>query len=211
MNIYDLNRKYQSFGFTMIELLVVITILVAATLIGFQAVPYAIDKGKIGEAIANAKLISEAADLYSTDMGFYPPDVDRGCDPGFLEKLPHTVESPSWACNTKTYIPDYHPSDWQSRLDEFWLGPYIRDWNKLTPWGGKYDYNYWPDGAVRYGECIAPGVYIGVQRDYSNNNPIPSHAEQRMLDDGVDKDLVLNGEAQLLVLKLQSSSPVCTP
>lgn len=172
----------------------------------------AIDKGKIGEAIAYAKLISEASDLYRADMGFYPPDVDRGCDPGFDQRLPTKENSPdAWNCNQKLFIPTYHPDNWQDMLDELWLGPYIKQWEKRTPWGGKYDYNFWPDGAIRNGFCIDPGLYIGIQGDYSDNNRVPPHVEQRMLDDGVDRDRVLNGEVQLFVQAIESESPVCIP
>lgn len=199
-------------GFTLIEILLVVLITVTASTLIISSMRNAIDKGRIGEAIAYAKLISQAADLYRADMGFYPPDVDRGCDPGFYQRVPTKEDVPgAWNCNEKVFIPEYHPTNWQDMLDELWLGPYIKHWENRTPWGGKYDYNLWPDGMVRQGFCIGPGIYIGIQGDYANGNMVPPHVEQRMLDDGVDRDGVLNGEVQLFVQAMESSSPACIP
>lgn len=198
-------------GFTLIELMIVMTLVSVLSAAFYINIRGAIDKADIAEAVSYAKIIADASDLYLTDMGFYPPDVNRGCDPGFLQKFASQVESGGWSCTPVPYIPIHHPANWQDVVNERWLGSYIRDWNKLTPWNGKYDYNLWPDGALRYGECIAPGVYIGIQRDYDNNNPLPASAEQRMLNDGIDKDNVLNGEAQLFVQDIVSDNPVCDP
>ncbi|PIS22574.1 hypothetical protein COT50_01165, partial [candidate division WWE3 bacterium CG08_land_8_20_14_0_20_41_10] len=64
------------------------------------------------------------------------------------------------------------------------------------------DYNYWPVGANRYGCTISPGVYIGVQGDYTDQNTIPASAEQDMIDKNLDSDNCLNGESQMLLIKL---------
>ncbi|MCA9397321.1 type II secretion system protein [candidate division WWE3 bacterium] len=201
-------EKISNKGFTLIELLVVMVVTFASLTATWISIRYALDKGNVAEAIAYAKLIADSSDLYLTDMDFYPPDVNRGCDPGFVQKDP-TKEPGGWDCETKAYVPAYHPSDWQNIVDERWLGPYLKVWNTQTPWGGKYDYNFWPDGAVRNGECLAPGVYIGVQGDYDGNNEIPAHAEERMIELGVDEDLKINGEAQLFIQTYESANPVC--
>jgi prepilin-type N-terminal cleavage/methylation domain-containing protein len=203
-----MNKK----GFTLIEILLVLLVTLATSVLVIRSMRNAIDKGKIGEAVAYAKLISEASDLYRTDMGFYPPDVNRGCDPGFDQPLPTEDPTPgAWDCAEQLFIPQHHPANWQDEIDELWLGPYIKQWERETPWGGKYDFNFWPNGAVRSGECVAAGIYIGIQGDYSNNNTLPTHVEQRMLDDGVDRDGVLNGEAQMFVQHVDTTTPVCTP
>jgi hypothetical protein len=75
-------------------------------------------------------------------------------------------------------------------------------WPTFTPWNGKYDYNHWTLPTVRYGCTIPPGIYIGIQRDYADVNPIPASSEQRMLNTKFDDDGCLNGEAQVLLRAL---------
>ena len=48
----------------------------------------------------------------------------------------------------------------------------------------------------------APGVYLAVEGDYSNNFTIPSDAEQIMITKQVDADGCLNGEVQMLLTAL---------
>lgn len=87
-------------------------------------------------------------------------------------------------------------------MQQLWSGPYLASWPRFTPWNGKFDYNYWPTGTVRYGCTISPGVYIGIQRDYADANPITQSAEQMMIDQRLDQDGCVNGEAQIVLFRL---------
>lgn len=185
-------------GFTLIELLVVIAIVGLLATIILVNLNQARMKGQVTQAGLNARSLKIAAELYYNQMGFYPPDVGRGWDPGFRQPLPYNPDTGG------TTIPScgHCPSDWVNIVQTKWDGPYLNTWPRFTPWGGKYDYNYWGSGASRYGCIVPPGIYAGVQGDYSNNNTIPAAAEQEMLDQEYDFDGCLNGEAQMVLILL---------
>ena len=185
-------------GFTLIELLVVISIISLLSSIVLVSVNSAREKGRVAQAISNADAMRQAVELYNDQMGFYPPDTGRGWDPGLTKALPWNPDTGA------TTIPacGQCPTGWDTIVQQRWNGSYLASWPTLTPWNGKYDYNYWPDGASRYGCNVPPGVYIGIQRDYADVNPISAAAEQLMLDQHMDADGCLNGEAQILLFRL---------
>lgn len=185
-------------GFTLIELLVVISIIGLLSAIILVSIRDAKEKSKAAQAGANARNLRMATEFYYGDVGFYPPDVNRGWDPGFMQPLPFNPDTGS------STIPacDHCPLNWTIIVQEKWNGPYLRSWPSFTPWNGKYDYNYWDVETDRYGCIISAGIYIGVQGDYSNNNTIPAYAEQIMLNQGYDSDGCLNGESQMLLIPL---------
>jgi prepilin-type N-terminal cleavage/methylation domain-containing protein len=185
-------------GFTLIELLVVISIIGLLSSVVFASLQSAREKGKVAQALSNADALKKATELYNDQMGFYPPDLGRGWDPGFLKPLPWNPDTGA------TAIPScgHCPPNWDQIVLERWDGPYLASWPKFTPWGGKYDYNYWPSGSIRYGCSVSPGVYQGIQRDYADLNPISALAEQLMIDQGNDLDNCLNGEAQVIMFRL---------
>ena len=185
-------------GFTLIELLVVIAIIGLLATIVVVSMGKARERGKVAGAGSTAKNLALAVELYYNDMGFYPPDVSRGWDPGFTESFAYNPDT-----GVRLIPPcDYCPPNWITIIEERWSGPYINIWPQFTPWGGKYDYNYWPAGATRYGCTVSPGIYVGVQGDYSNNNIIPNYAEQLMVDQGFDRDGCINGESQIILQAL---------
>jgi len=185
-------------GFTLVEVLVAIAIIGLLASIGLISIKNAREKSKVAQAGSIARILRMATEFYYDDMGFYPPDVNRGWDPGFMQPLPYnpdTGQSTIPAC-------DHCPANWTTIVQQKWSGPYLNAWPRLTPWKGKYDYNYWGTGTSRYGCPILPGIYIGVQGDYNNNNTIPAYSEQMMLDQGYDFDNCLNGEAQMILIDL---------
>lgn len=185
-------------GFTLIELLVVISIIGVLASTVFASLQTAREKGKAASVITTARALRMATELYYNTLGFYPPDTGRGWDPGFMQPLPF---NPDTGAST---IPacGWCPAGWDTIATQRWDGPYLASWPRLTPWGGKYDFNYWSAGASRYGCAVPPGIYIGIQRDYADLNPISTVAEQWMLDRKIDMDGCLNGEAQLLLERL---------
>ncbi len=141
-------------GFTLVELLVVIAIIgILAAIIAPNAFN-AIDKAKIARAIRDLEAIKTASLSYYSDVGFWPPDVNRGIDPGFTHPYPWNpftgVEDPGFA-NGSTTSPG-----WTDVVDERWDGPYLEKWPLTHPWGSVagstnvhgevYDYENWPNG-----------------------------------------------------------------
>ena len=187
-------------GFTLLELLLVIGIIAILATVVFVSLnlPGRFEDAKINQATSVASSLKVAIQLYFNDMGFYPPDVNRGGDPGFTQSMPYFPDGHSGSLG----IQDGHlPSNWEDLVAQNWRGSYLAEWPDNTPWGGEYDYNYWGDGGTRYGCEVPAGVYVGIQGDYSNNNTIPSSAEQKMMDLGYDADGCVNGETQLFLIK----------
>ena len=185
-------------SFTLIELIVVIAIIAILSAIVAPNAFRAIEKAKISRAKADSRVMRSAMDNYYTDIGFFPPDVCRGDDPGLMRALPWNPDSGGNPhCINTTGL----PSNWQATAQTYWNGPYLDKWPHFTPWAGKYDYNYWPSGATRYGVSVPPGIYVGTQRNYAddNNTRIPPHSEQILVNDGFDGDGQVNGEAQLIL------------
>ncbi len=195
------NKNYS--GFTLIELLVVVAIiglLASVITVGLSKVR---DKAKNSVALSNQRQLQKAIELYYNDMGFYPPDVNRGRDPGISKALPYNKDlgfdcatNPA-DCPTCTTC----PTDWVSQAQNKWRGPYVAIWPNTAPWGGKYDYNNWDTTTTRYGCDVPPGIYIGTQRNYDDSNPIPQASEQWFLDQKMDADNCLNGESQLQLIR----------
>ncbi len=200
-------------GFTLIELLVVIAIIGLLASVVLISLNSARTKAKVVTAAQTQRQLQKAVELYYDDMGFYPPDVGRGTDPGFSTPLAYNADS-GLNCNTNPAdcpicSAPQCPDDWIVKVQSKWRGPYIAKYPQTTPWGGKYDYNYWPAGAGRYIDqntgniCqVLPGIYMGVQGDYTDGNMIPQNAEKILLDQKHDNDNCLNGESEMLLMGL---------
>jgi len=190
--------KRTNLGFTLVEIMVAVSVvgfLLSIIILGLRLIK---EKNNITQAVASADVFIKAVELYNDQMGFYPPEVNRGFDPGLLQPLPWNPEDG----RTVNHSCAHCPSDWQTIVQEKWDGPYLGRWPSFTPWGGKYDYNYWASGATRYGCPVPPGVYIGIQRDRNDQNPITVTAEQEMVNKGLDFDDCINGEAQVILFLL---------
>ena len=189
-------------GFTLIELLVVVAIIGLLASVILVALNAARGKAYVAATASTQRELQKAVELYNLDMGFYPPDTSRGWDPGLAKPLPYNPDT-GQNCNTNPVdcpaCPSNCPADWITQVQSNWKGPYVGLWTSSTPWGGKYDFNYWPSGADRYGCIIPPGIYLGAQGDYSNANTIPAVAEQELLDKKLDNDGCLNGESQIFL------------
>ena len=188
-------------SFNLIEVLIVVGIIAILAVVVLLSLnlPGRFQQSKITQATSDASALKVATQLYFADMGFYPPDVNRGVDPGFTQSLPYRPDGSSGDMGINC---SHCPSDWQTIVSQKWRGPYLVSWPTDTPWGGKYDYNYWGSGASRYGCTVPAGIYAGIQGDYSNRNTIPSSAEQDLINKGYDGDNCLNGESQLTLIKL---------
>lgn len=199
--------KYSSQGFTLIELLVVmamIGILAGAVL---STVQYALQDTQTITTGQVKQQLTKASQLYWVDMGFYPPDVNRGWDPGFVRPLPWNSDIedgesvPGWASTPGTDC-SHCPADWEDIVAQRWAGPYVSAWPDETAWQGEFDYNYWPSSVTRNGGCVvSPGIYAGAQANYDNDDEtrVPDRAEQKLVELGLDDDGCVNQESQLLL------------
>ena len=187
-------------GFTLIEIIIVVGIIAILSAIAIVSLnlPLRFQQARINEATTDASALKVATQLYFSDLGFYPPDVNRGVDPGFTQSLPSRPDGSSGDMGINC---GHCPPDWQTVVAQKWRGPYLISWPMVTPWNGKYDYNYWGSGMIRYGCVVPSGIYAGVQGDYSNQNTIPEAAEQELIDGGYDADGCLNGESELILIK----------
>jgi prepilin-type N-terminal cleavage/methylation domain-containing protein len=214
--IIDKQKKIQAFlqGFTLIELLVVIAVVGLLASVVLVALNGTRNKAKSALAISNQKQLQKAVEMYNIDIGFYPPDVNRGWDPGITKPLPSNkdlgfdcnVDASACTCPSGTFppcgvTPFPLPADWMSQVINKWRGPYTAVWPNTAPWGGKYDFNNWNVTTNRYGCDVPAGVYIGTQRNYDESNPIPADQEQWFLNQKLDSDNCLNGEVQLMLIK----------
>lgn len=185
-------------GFTLIELLVVIAIIGLLSVFVYVNLNNAREKSRATRAVMDADAFRTAILLYETTMDFYPPDTNRGWDPGVVRAQPWNPDTGAvdWpSC-------PHCPSNWTTIVTQKWGGPYLKTWLGHTPWGGLYDFNYWPTGATRYGCTVPPGIYIGIQGDYADTHFINSVAEQYLVAQKLDADGCVNGESQLLLFKL---------
>ncbi len=191
-------RREGCAGFTLVELLVVLMIIGILLAIAVPSYLTFREKAKANTAMTTAEAIRKAAARYALDVGFYPPDVGRGWDPGLAQPLPVNPDTGA----TDVPVCPQCPANWVQIVQQRWKGPYLTKWPKLTPWGGKYDYNYWPDGAARYGVSVPPGLYVGLQRDYAENSAVSRAGEEFLLQQKLDFDGSVNGESQLRVIPL---------
>lgn len=213
-------NKNKTGGFTLIELLVVIAIIGLLSSIILTSVVSAREKARRAVALTQIKQLQKAMEAYVTDTGYYPPDVNRGWDPGLTKALPYDTSGSTNDCNTSTanctcgnYLPctgtypSGMPSTWISDIQKSWRGPYISKWPTNTPWGGLYDYNYWSVATAR-GTCgiinpyLTPqGIYLGLES--GSGFTVDSSVEQKLFNEGIDNDgCATNGEAQLLLVPL---------
>jgi len=185
-------------SFTIIELIVVIAIISVLASIVLLNINGILQKADVSAAGSIQREMTKAVELYYADMGFYPPDVNRGWDPGLVKPVPWSPDAPSsGGFSAAGAVCTDCPDNWQDIVTRNWAGPYLAQWPQQTPWGGKYDYNYWADTS-RYGCPVAAGIYMGVERNYDDvTGTIPASAEQQMVQYGFDINCSANGEAQM--------------
>jgi hypothetical protein len=161
----------------------------------------------------DVRVVIGVPEVYITDVGFYPPDVSRGWDPGLAQPLPYDATDSTQDCNTDQAacvcgqylacdggptLPSNFPVDWIDTAEANWEGPYIAQWPTNTPWGGTYDYNYWPTATVRNGCTVPPGIYLGIES--TGGFTLDPQVEQTIFNEGLDNDgCSNNGEVQMLL------------
>ena len=74
-------------GFTLIELMMVISIIGLLAAIVFSALGPARENARVAQTKEEFHSLANALELYANDTGGYPPDVDRGLPPGIEKYL----------------------------------------------------------------------------------------------------------------------------
>lgn len=106
-------------GFTLVELITVVTILVILAGVVVPRVSSAVDRSKIARGASDMKGIKKALLLLQQDLGRFPTTTGESVDPGLIDN---------------SRVPASRISDWR--------GPYLEIWPENTPWGGNYDYGH---------------------------------------------------------------------
>jgi type II secretory pathway pseudopilin PulG len=197
---------------------VVIAILGLLSAIVMVSTNSAREKAKASNVLSNQTQLQKAVELYFSDMGFYPPDVDPGWDPGFARRLPWKVNGTSAQnCNGNEGLCGGHngcagaidncvymPANWMDVLEDNWNGPYA-NWPDTTPFGGDYDYNLFLISGNNFPPpcTVPPGVYVGAaQVNYDAQGSMSAVSEAWFLSNGLDYDYCTNGKVQLKLIGL---------
>jgi type II secretory pathway pseudopilin PulG len=176
----------------LIELTVAIAIIaILASVIAPKAFK-AIEKAKITRLTADMRSVKAAATSYYSDVGLWPPDVCPNEDPGFI-----AADNYQNRCCGQNYGPPYMPANYANVIDANWDGPYLEKFPFMTPWGGSYDWEYWPAG----GWLQPPGVYMSVRSKYVSSpqgsgcyytapsaaTDVPNDYEIKLQQQGIDQ------------------------
>ncbi|MCD5406623.1 MAG: prepilin-type N-terminal cleavage/methylation domain-containing protein [Desulfotomaculum sp.] len=123
-------------GFTLVELLVIITIIGVLAAVIAPNVIKAIEKSKVAGATSDYKAIKAATLNFYADTGVWPVDNANagGANAGFVQN----VGSPPVDCR--------------------WNGPYLERWKEKNPWGGAYNFKI-ASGTV-FGTAAADERYL---------------------------------------------------
>ncbi|QDV06864.1 Type II secretion system protein G precursor [Planctomycetes bacterium Poly30] len=145
-------------AFTLIELVVVLTILITLAGIVVPRVSTWTEKAKFARAVSDMKAIKRSVEYMYQDMGYFPGDQSRGIDPGIA-------------------VPDRVPS---ARRGD-WKGPYLEMWPQQNPWGGTYDYEYWNYAPFNFDGVAGNEVLVTIRDGYDASM---AQRMDEMIDDG---------------------------
>lgn len=202
-------------GFTLVEIVLVMTIISVLLTGGFFVYIRVIERSRINQALTDIRAIQQAVEQYHADLGYYPPDTDPRFDPGLINYAQRSCTAAStFPPQAGTTCPvGYDPS--LATTPASYAGPYldVPAWPLETPWGGVYDYDYWPPTTVGWqsvvGTCVGmpAGIYVSVR---SHDQPWtatgtgfpPPGVEQYFRDQGHDTCAANNGVIYYLLKPL---------
>ncbi len=157
-------RKVNRRGFTLVELLVVISVIAVLISLLLPAVARAREAARRSGCMSNLKQIGIGMHAYAADEGRLPPCVQ------VYSGWPNPVGTHA----TPPWYYSYHTPDMRGGLKGLWLGKYVADSNifycpspqnvyltsaeKVWPYPGSADYQctyiYWVDDATDWGWAI---------------------------------------------------------
>ncbi len=138
-------------GFTLLELIVAFMVLAVLASIALVYAKNVRHKALMALFYSDIRQVKIAANRFQQDMGFYPPDVWRGVDPGLIEKY-------GWRDGG-------HSSKWDQLDLSNWNGPYLENWKKgwkRNPFGGLYDWDNYEEGYSHMG-ITGPAAYLTLK------------------------------------------------
>lgn len=130
-------------GFTLIEVLLVLAILVMIGGIAATSVFKSFGKAKVNTAKATIEAFESPIDLYMLDIG-QPPTTQQGLQA--LRTAPPDLPDPS-----------------------LWNGPYLKKDVPNDPWGKPYVYEYLQDGRYKISSA-GPDGQMGTDDDITVSN-----------------------------------------
>ncbi|MEM8711875.1 MAG: type II secretion system protein GspG, partial [Planctomycetota bacterium] len=152
------SRSIPTSGFTLIELVTVVTIVIILAGVVVPRVSGFSDKAKFAKAASDLKSMKRALEYMYQDVGYFPADQSRGVDPGL---------------NDISRVPSAQQGDWR--------GPYLEAWPELTPWNGRYDYEYRNEVALNFDGVAGNEVLISIRENIDQE--IATRIDE-ILDDG---------------------------
>jgi type II secretory pathway pseudopilin PulG len=162
-----------SLGFTIVEILIgliLVGILSAASTLSTKWIR---DRAMFATYMADIRMIKIAAQRFEQDVGVFPPDVNRGIDPGLAAKY-------GWQAGA-------HSAKWETLDLSEWAGPYLSEW-KRSPWGGLYDWDNYEPG-YDYMGITGGAVYVTLKpTTWGEGDGLPKIDFEQMLEDrGIDQ------------------------
>jgi len=142
-----MNRLRRQKGFTLLELVMVSGVAMMLMVMGLMTTKHVRNRAMLAVFQTDIRIVKEAAIRFEQDVGFFPPDVWRGIDPGLVNK-------DGWQEGG-------HSATWEEMDLSRWNGPYLKKW-KLNPWGGLYDWDNYPSHYTCWG-IPGGGVYLTLK------------------------------------------------
>ena len=191
-------------GFTLLELMVVISIIGVLLAGAFFSYIQIIERSRVNQAISDIQDIRRAIESYHLDLGFYPPDTGRGTDPGLATPL-------RVACTGTPLVPCPRGYDHNLIADASnnpidWRGPYLETWPVETPWGGEYDYDYYASG-IPTTQCSTggpAGIYVGIKpaSGSSGAGSVPQDAKAHFIANRTDSCPTIANQVFMMIKPL---------
>ena len=91
--------KYNANGFTLMELLIVVTLIVVLAGIGMSTYTTSVTRAKEAVLLENLFRMRDAIDQYYADKGAYPPDLSALVTDGYMRQIPRdpfTESADTW-------------------------------------------------------------------------------------------------------------------
>ncbi len=188
-----ISQKKKQGGFSLLELMIVMCISAILVAMGAFTTKHLRDRALLAVLQSDISRVRQAAIRYQQDCGFFPPDVERGVDPGLVSEY-------GWQTGS-------HSPDWEAMTCDHWRGPYLREWPK-NPWGGVYDWDNFHSQYAPYGIAGA-GVYLSLKpSDWGGRNGMPDTDFEIMVEQmGLDRAMVKG----TIAFWVGQTTPVTTP